>query len=114
MAAPITILMLAFPGAQLLDIAGPLQMFAGANDELAREAYRIRIAAPEPGPFRTSSGVQLVADFGFAQLNRRRLAGVHTLIASGGNEGVRIELEHGAITAIIARAAARVPRIASV
>jgi hypothetical protein len=27
--------------AQLLDIAGPLQMFAGANDELSRQVYRI-------------------------------------------------------------------------
>jgi hypothetical protein len=28
------ILLLAFPNGQLLDIAGPVQMFAGANDEL--------------------------------------------------------------------------------
>ena len=40
------ILLLAFPNGQLLDIAGPLQMFAGANDELRRAFYRIEIAAP--------------------------------------------------------------------
>src|SRR5262249_14423176 len=44
MAAPHRILLLAFPNGQLLDIAGPLQMFAGANDELARQVYRIDLA----------------------------------------------------------------------
>ena len=41
MPTPHNILLLAFPNGQLLDIAGPLQMFAGANDELSRQAYRI-------------------------------------------------------------------------
>src|SRR5262249_1623540 len=108
------VLMLAFPDAQLLDIAGPLQMFAGANDELGGDAYRIEIAAPRSGPFATSSGVQLVANLSFAQVTNRFLSRIDTLIASGGNEGVRIELERGAITHIVAKAVGRVPRIASV
>ncbi len=41
MSAPHRILLLAFPHGQLLDIAGPVQMFAGANDKLRRQAYRI-------------------------------------------------------------------------
>jgi transcriptional regulator GlxA family with amidase domain len=44
MPTPHNILVLAFPNGQLLDIAGPLQMFAGANDDLARAVYRIEIA----------------------------------------------------------------------
>jgi hypothetical protein len=40
-----TIVMLGFPQGQLLDIAGPLQMFAGANDALGCDAYRLEIAA---------------------------------------------------------------------
>ena len=114
MAAPRNILMLAFPDAQLLDITGPLQMFAGANDELSRNAYAILIAAPEIGPFATSSGIQLVADVSFAHITSRRLARTNTLIAAGGNEGVRVELQHGAVTRIVAKAVGRVPRIASV
>jgi len=47
MPAPHRILLLAFPNGQLLDIAGPVQMFAGANDELSRQVYRIEIAAPQ-------------------------------------------------------------------
>jgi transcriptional regulator GlxA family with amidase domain len=113
-AASHNVLMLAFPDAQLLDIAGPLQMFAGANDELAREAYRIEIAAPHIGPFATSSGVQLVAGFSFAQVTRRFLTRSGTLIVAGGNDGVRAELQRGTITRIVANAVGRVPRIASV
>jgi transcriptional regulator GlxA family with amidase domain len=114
MAAPHNILMLAFPGCQMLDVTGPLQMFAGANHELSREAYRIEIAAPDAGPFATSSGVRLVADLSFAQVTGRRLSRTHTLLAAGGEPGMRRELARGAATAIVARAIGRVPRIASV
>src|SRR5436190_10485888 len=41
MLRPRRILLLAFPNGQLLDIAGPLQMFAGANDEQSRQVSRI-------------------------------------------------------------------------
>jgi transcriptional regulator GlxA family with amidase domain len=58
MARPHRILLLASPNGQLLDIAGALQMFAGANDEQSRQVYQIEIAALEAGPFPTSSGVQ--------------------------------------------------------
>ena len=74
MPAPHHIVLLAFPNGQLLDIAGPLQMFAGANDELSRQIYRIEIVAPQAGPFATSSGVRLVADISFAQITNKRLA----------------------------------------
>jgi hypothetical protein len=50
--------MLAFP-----DCTGPLQMFGGVNDEPGRQAYELVIAAPKRGPFKTSSGIGLVADW---------------------------------------------------
>src|SRR5260370_41931623 len=108
------ILLLAFPNGQLLDISGPLQMFAGANDELSRQTYRIEIAAPQAGPFTTSSGVRLVADVPFAQITNKRLARTHTLITVGGEPGMRQELARGSATAIVARAIGRAPRLASV
>jgi transcriptional regulator GlxA family with amidase domain len=108
------ILMLAVPDGQLLDVTGPLQMFAGANDELARQAYRIKIAAPDAGPFATSSGVRLVADLSFAEVTNRRLARTHTLLTVGGEPGMRRELARGAVTNIVSRAIRRVPRIGSV
>ena len=114
MPAPHRIVLLAFPNGQLLDIAGPLQMFAGANDELSRQAYRIEIAAPQAGPFATSSGVRLVADISFAQITNKRLVRIHTLITVGGEPGMRQELARGNATDIVSRAIGRVPRIASV
>lgn len=114
MEQPRTILMLAFPGAQMLDIVGPLQMFAGANDELRRPAYRILIAAPQAGPFATSSGVSLVADLSYRALTARRLATVHTLLVTGGDPGIKAALQAGAAAAVVARAQPRVARLASV
>src|SRR5215831_4984326 len=114
MPAPHRILLLAFPNGQLLDIAGPVQMFAGANDELSRQVYRIEIAAPQAGPFATSSGVRLVADVSFAQITNNRLARIHTLITVGGEPGMRQELVRGSVTGIVRRAIGRVARIASV
>jgi transcriptional regulator GlxA family with amidase domain len=114
MAAPHNILLLAFPNGQLLDIAGPLQMFAGANDELPRPVYRIAIAAPQAGPFATSSGVRLVADLAFSQVTNRRLERTDTLITVGGEPGMREELTRGSVTKIVSRAIGRVTRIASV
>lgn len=114
MPAPHRILLLAFPNGQLLDIAGPLQMFAGANDELSRQVYRSEIAAPQAGPFATSSGVRLVADVSFAQITNKRLARIHTLITVGGEPGMRQELVRGNATHIVSRAIGRVPRIDSV
>src|SRR6516164_2070519 len=114
MPAPHRIVLLAFPNGQLLDIAGPLQMFAGANDELSRQVYRIAIGAPQAGPFATSSGAQLVADISYAQITNKRLARIHTLIAVGGEPGMRQELARGNATDIVSRAIGRVPRIASV
>jgi transcriptional regulator GlxA family with amidase domain len=108
------ILLLAFPNGQLLDIAGPLQMFAGANDELSQQAYRIEIAAPEAGPFATSSGVRLVADISFAEITTKRLGNTDTLMVVGGEPGMRAELTRGTVTGIVARAVGQVPRIASI
>ena len=57
-----TIVMVALPGVQLLDVSGPLDVFAEANVQLGREAYRLIVAAGEPGPVRSSSGVRLMPD----------------------------------------------------
>lgn len=89
-------------------------MFAGANDELRRPVYRIKIAAPQVGAFPTSSGVRLVADIDYAQITDRSLARTQTLLTVGGEPGMRHELQRGVVTSIVSRAVGRVPRIASV
>lgn len=57
-----TIVMVALPGVQLLDVSGPLDVFAEANVQAGYEAYGLIVAAGEPGPIRSSSGVRLMPD----------------------------------------------------
>lgn len=109
------ILFLAFPGHQLLDVTGPLQMFAGANDELGSQVYDCQLAATRTGAVRSSSGLELVATRVFSGIDTRALRAVDTLVALGGS-GVAIaeELSLGAISALVRKAPGRVRRIASV
>lgn len=57
-----TIAIMALPGVQLLDVSGPLDVFAEANVQAKYEAYRLLVVAGEPGPIRSSSGVRLMPD----------------------------------------------------
>jgi len=57
-----TIALLALPGVQLLDVSGPLDVFAQANVEAGRDAYALRIVACETGPIQSSSGARLLPD----------------------------------------------------
>jgi transcriptional regulator GlxA family with amidase domain len=57
-----TIVMVALPGVQLLDVSGPLDVFAEANAQAGCEAYRLLVAARDVGPVRSSSGVRLLPD----------------------------------------------------
>lgn len=57
-----TIVIVALPGVQLLDVSGPLDVFAEANAQMARGAYRLVVAANEPGPLCSSSGIRILPD----------------------------------------------------
>ncbi len=57
-----TIAILALPGVQMLDVSGPLDVFAQANAELGRELYALRVVGYEAGPIRCSSGTRLLPD----------------------------------------------------
>ncbi len=56
---PINTLIIAYNDAQLLDIAGPYQVFASANDELENPAYDLTLADLDDGGVTTSSGLML-------------------------------------------------------
>ncbi|WAH56986.1 helix-turn-helix domain-containing protein [Pseudomonas silvicola] len=74
-----TIAVLALPGVQLLDVSGPLDVFAEANRELGRDHYRLLLVACAGGPVTSSSGARLLADATTAQ----PLAGIDTLLVAG-------------------------------
>ncbi|WP_219211182.1 GlxA family transcriptional regulator [Variovorax boronicumulans] len=82
MRTPKTIAILALPGVQLLDVSGPLDVFAEANLQAGAEAYRLRVVASRPGAIRSSSGVRLMPD---AVIGRDDEAGepIHTLLVAG-------------------------------
>ncbi len=100
--------MLAFEGAQILDIVGPLQILAGVNDERAAPAYTLTILAEKKGPLLTSGGLRLDADGPYAALPRR----LDTLMISGGN-AVQA-LRDPAMMAAVRAGARRAGRIASI
>jgi transcriptional regulator GlxA family with amidase domain len=58
-----TVAILALPGVQLLDVSGPLDVFAAANVQVAAVAYQLQVIGGRPGPIRSSSGVRLMSDF---------------------------------------------------
>jgi transcriptional regulator GlxA family with amidase domain len=74
---------LAYPAVQLLDVTGPLQVFASANDLMAKAGearpYAIHLVAPGGHSVKASSGVALVAD----PLSSFE-TGVDTLVVAGG------------------------------
>ncbi len=108
---PRRVVMLAFEGAQILDITGPLQMFAGVNAGLGYSAYELSIAARRKGPFTTSSGMKLVADAAYDAPGLLR--GIDTLIVSGG-EGTDGALADPALLSAVKAGARSARRIASV
>jgi transcriptional regulator GlxA family with amidase domain len=59
---PRAIAILALPGVQLLDVSGPLDVFAEANVQSGRSAYELLVIAAGPGPIHSSSRVKLMPD----------------------------------------------------
>ena len=56
------VVIFAYEGAQIIDIAGPTQALTTANEEGASPPYAVRIAAVSKGPIRTASGAKFIAE----------------------------------------------------
>jgi transcriptional regulator GlxA family with amidase domain len=111
-AAARSVLVLAFPDVQLLDVAGPLQVFASANEcALARgmsAPYAPRAVAAQPGSVSSSAGLGLVVD-PLPPPGKR----TDTLIIAGG-KGVHAASQDAMLTKWVRRQAAGSTRVASV
>ena len=107
--------MVAFPDAQILDITGPLEVFARASRWLVEErghhteAYSVEVIASRPGPLVTSSGIKILADAPISQVR----GSIDTLLVAGGRGTARAMRDSGLID-WIRRAASRVRRLCSV
>lgn len=75
-----TIGILALPGVQLLDVAGPLDVFAQANREAHKSAYVLKVISVTPGPIHASSGVRIQPDLVMAEAKEP----FDTLLIAGG------------------------------
>jgi transcriptional regulator GlxA family with amidase domain len=112
--APRNIAIVAYPGVQSLDVAGPLEVFAGAKqliDATARpeRGYHVSVLSRDGKPLRTSSGLGLVPH---ARLSRAPEP-IDTLIVAGGG-GHREVADDRALVDWIACASAGARRTASV
>lgn len=105
---PRRIVMLAYEGAQVLDIVGPMQLLAAVNDELPRPAYALSLLAEKAGPLLTSGGIKLVADGAYRDLPAK----IDTLLVAGGSGG-KAHRDKDLLDAV-AKGAARARRVASI
>lgn len=101
-----------FPGVQVLDVTGPMQVFATANDLLAAAdappAYALRLVSRAGGPIAASCGLVMLTD---GQPAKGPPADM--LIVPGG-EGTRAAVADPANIAWIAARAERAERVVSV
>jgi transcriptional regulator GlxA family with amidase domain len=106
--------MVVYPGVQVLDVTGPLEVFMNANrrlDELGDRRtprYEIRMVARQAGPLRTTSGIELVV----GALGDARGA-IDTLLVAGG-DGTSAALRDRALIDFLRHRAPRARRVASV
>jgi transcriptional regulator GlxA family with amidase domain len=106
---PRDVVFVVYPDLQGLDLSGPFEVFAAANDEAADPAYRLIVAAVEPGWVRASSGMRVAVDRPLADVRRP----VDTLVVVGGN-GTEQAYGDAELIGHIGRIAARSRRVTSV
>lgn len=113
MKPPHRIVIAMFPQAQMLDVTGPLEVFAMANtcQRLAGKPtpYEIVVAAPQAGAVMTSSGIALVATHALDDATLH----ADTLLIAGG-AGARLAARDGEQIAALSALCARSRRIGSI
>ncbi len=74
--------LVACPGTELLDLAGPSAVFAQANEEARQDAYQVQVVGVGPPALPTSNGISVWAHQGIDEALKEGLP--HTLIVAGG------------------------------
>ncbi|RYZ08569.1 MAG: helix-turn-helix domain-containing protein [Myxococcales bacterium] len=106
-----TVALVAFPGAQILDITGPAAVFTTANRELGREHYAVRIVSSSGEPARTSAAITLATE----PLTALGPRAVDTLLIAGGEqEGIVAAIADRKLRAWVKRTARQARRFGSV
>ncbi|MFE7284413.1 GlxA family transcriptional regulator [Streptomyces noursei] len=105
---PRTVVMLAFEGARLLDVTGPLEVFSSAARLGGR--YAVRICSPDGRTVTTASGTRLVVDAAAPEVAGRP---VDTVLVPGAEELTQGRFPPGLLDAVRSLAG-RSRRVASV
>lgn len=109
-----TIAVVAYPGVEIIDVAGPLEVFSFANIKLQNEgitkepAYTFKVLAEKPGPIITLSGVEIIANAAYRDYEDN----IDTLVIPGGLYDSAIN--NPSLLAWIQSMSLRVRRLASV
>ncbi|MGM0783294.1 MAG: GlxA family transcriptional regulator [Pseudomonadota bacterium] len=106
-----TLAMLAYPGCQLLDVSGPWQVFATANELSGQALYALHLAGPRPGSLTTNGGLSLQADIAWQCLDD--LAPLDTLLIAGGS-GHAAQCRDPELLDVLRHQAQRVSRLGSI
>lgn len=106
-----TIALLAYDGFQLLDVTGPVAVFAAANRELKDRIYDVVVVSPAGGSVSSDSGVAVVT----RALARTPASRVDTLLVAGAEEAaLRAVISQPAVRRWVPRCASRARRVGSV
>ncbi len=104
-----------YPGLEIIDLTGPMEVFAFANNALQRSgicsepAYPMQVLAATPGPVTSSCGLRIIADKAYSDVQD----GIDTLLIAGTPE-VSCLLCDPALQDWVRTMAPRVRRLASV
>ncbi len=114
MPLPHRVVIAVFPDVDLLDVTGPAEVFALANQEApGRAGYQVRLAGPTSGEVRTSAGVRLLTDVSFGDVGGQ----VDTLLVPGAvdmaDDGPRARIDTD-VVAWVRETAPYARRVASV
>jgi transcriptional regulator GlxA family with amidase domain len=101
-----TILFLIYDGVQPIDVAGPMQAFATADEETGGTSYRIVVGSIQPGLVQLAGGLQVMG----MKLPR---GPVHTVVIPGG-PGVHMARRDPSLLATVRHLSSRAERMCSV
>ncbi len=104
-----SVVVVAFPDLQALDVTGPVEVFDVANRISGRNEYTIEVAGTRLGRVRTSSGLDLAIDTALGEV-----AGAPDTLSVAGGAGTAAALADTELVSQVGRLAKRARRVTSV
>jgi transcriptional regulator GlxA family with amidase domain len=103
-----SVALLVFEDAEVLDVAGPYEVFSVAGRRQGLEPFEVRLVAEQPGPVTLRNGFQVIPHATLAE------GAAADIIVVPGGQGTRREMHNPVILAWVRAAAARAELVLSV